>query len=537
MKLPQRGKNGKIDTLELGGKQRVLIVGANGAGKTRFSNALAALGGDKTYQLNALHALFDRHADTSTLSPALQRRLSPSLPQGGNMTELEILLAQLMQDEMINLIGYKLAIADGRKATLRPTGLDRVVTLWQEVFPGNRVLIDSGKILFSRGIDASTYSAVRLSDGERAVLYYASAVHYAPKGAFIFVEAPEIFLHPTLTSALWNRLEAWRNDCTFIYTTHDPEFASSRNGAPVVWVRSYDSSSETWEYDILPPDKGISQELYRTLIGARKPVLFIEGDSERSIDAKLYPLIFPDFTVRSLGSCNKVIEATRTFNDLAGLHKLDSYGIVDRDRRDAFEVAYLQRKHIMVPDVAEIENIMLLPDIVRTMAKAAGADPERVFGKVKKTIINLFKAELRQQALQHTRHKVKRTVEYRVDARFNDIGTLERHLEGMLDEINPRSIYDKFCQEFHKYVANDDYAAILRVFNQKSMLANSNVAPLCGFNNKDQYIAGVIDMARRSTPEAAAMRESIRRCLMQPPQQEKPSQQEKAPKQDRTPQR
>ena len=38
---------------------------------------------------------------------------------------------------------------------------------------------------------------LRLSDGEKAVLYYAAAVLYAPENAVIFVEAPEMFLHPS----------------------------------------------------------------------------------------------------------------------------------------------------------------------------------------------------------------------------------------------------------------------------------------------------------------------------------------------------
>ena len=33
-----------------------------------------------------------------------------------------------------------------------------------------------------------------------------------------------------------------------------------------------------------------------TLVGVRKPVLFIEGDARHSIDAKLYPLVFKDYT-------------------------------------------------------------------------------------------------------------------------------------------------------------------------------------------------------------------------------------------------
>ena len=136
-----------------------------------------------------------------------------------------------------------------------------------------------------------------------------------------------------------------------------------------------------------------------TLIGARKPVLFIEGDSERSIDAKLYPLIFPDYNVRSLGSCNKVIEATRTFNDLNTLHKVESCGIVDRDRRDDAEVAYLRRKKIMVPDVAEIENLLLIEDIISAMAESRHRSADRAVQKVRRAVINMFRGDLRQQAL------------------------------------------------------------------------------------------------------------------------------------------
>ncbi len=516
--LPDRRDGQAAQTLDLGAGRCFVIIGANGAGKTRFTTATAASLGEKAYRLSALDALYNRRSGTADITSTMRKRLSPQVLAQADRGEprptmLELLLAQLMHDEMVNLIGYKLAAADGRQATLRSTRLDKVIALWQDVFPGNRVLIDSGKILFSRGLDMAAYSPLRLSDGERAVLYYAGAVLYAPNGGVIFVDSPEIFLHPTLTNSLWNRLETLRSDCTFCYTTHDPEFASSRNGAPVVWVRDCDPTADKWDYDILPPDSGISQELYMTLIGTRKPVLFIEGDGRHSIDAKLYPLIFPDFTVRSLGSCNKVIESTRTFNDLTSFHKMDSFGIVDRDRRDDCEVAYLRRKKIMVPDVAEIENIFILEDVVRAMAAIAGKNPDKVFGKVRRTILALFKADIHQQALQHTRHKIKRAVEYRVDGRFSDIGTLEKHLAELPAELNPRRTYEDFCRDFHSYADSGDYNAVLRVFNQKSMLTGCNVAQMCGFKNKDSYIAGVIAALRRNAPQAAAIREAIKRTL------------------------
>ena len=517
--LPRRRDGKEAAALNLDEHHSVVIIGANGAGKTRFTSAVVASLGEKAFRLSALDALYNRRSINSDDSSSLCHHLSPQVlaraDKGeANATRLELLLSQLMHDEMLNLISYKMELAAGSAETkLKRTRLDRVIALWQDVFPGNRVLIDSGKILFSRGIDVDKYSALRLSDGERAVLYYAGALLYAPKNAIVFVDSPEIFLHPTLTSSLWNRLESMRSDCVFCYTTHDTEFASSRNGAPVVWVRDCNAASDAWDYDLLPAQTGISQELYMTLVGTRKPVLFIEGDSERSIDAKLYPLIFPDFTVRSLGSCNKVIEATRTFNDLSSFHKVDSFGIVDRDRRDETEVAYLRRKKVMVPEVAEIENMFLIEDVVRAMAQSNGQDPDSVFDQVKKTVLSLFRSELRQQALQHTRHRVKRLVEYRVDARFTDIGNLEEHLSSLLEEISPRRIYESLCREFHDYERRSDYAAVLRVFNQKSMLSSSNVAQLCGYKNKDRYIKGLITLLRRNGTAAETVRAAVRRTL------------------------
>lgn len=512
--LPRRDDKAESTVLPL--CRHFVIIGANGAGKTRFTDALAESLGRRAFRLSALEALYGRRSDApwslrGRLSPTVVSQIEKSNPSA---TMLDILLAQLMHDEMMNLIGYKLAIADGRDASLRSTRLDAVITLWQEVFPDSRVLIDSGKPLFTRGFDMSAYPALRLSDGERAVLYYAGAVLYAPKDGVVLVDTPEIFLHPTLRNSLWNRLELLRPDCVFAYTTHDPDFASSRSGAPVVWVRDYDAATESWNYDILPPDTGISPELYMTLVGSRKPVLFIEGDSEHSIDAKLYPLIFPDFTVQSLGSCNKVIEATRTFNDLASFHRMDSSGIVDRDRRDDTEVAYLRRKKIMVPEVAEIENMLLLEDVVRAMAESTGNNADRVFAKVRKTILSLFRADLRQQALMHTRHRMKRTLEYRVDAKCRDIAALEHHLAELLNELDPRRTYEEYCRRFHIIEESGDYGEVLKVYNQKSILTCSNVAQLCGFKSREHYIEGIMEVLRHSSPQADAIRRAVRACLM-----------------------
>lgn len=495
----------------------IVIVGANGAGKSRFSGNLASrLGDDRAFSLSALHGLYvrDREAVAQTsVGHLCAERLGPKAIDADRQNELELLLGLLMHDEMLNLLRYKLVRSEGGETELQRTRLDEVMELWQEVFPGNRILVESGGFLFSRDNSDDRYSSLRLSDGEQAVIYYIAGVLYAPEGAAIFINSPEMFLNPTIMQALWSRIEMLRPDCTFIYTTHDLEFTSSRSNAKVIWVRNFEPASVAWDYAVLGDTTDLTEDVCSAIIGARKPVLFIEGDGIHSIDSKLYPLVFKEFSVKSLGSCNKVIEATRSFNDLNSFHHLDSYGIVDRDRRDEHEVAYLRGKRVMVPEVAEIENILMLEDVIKAVAASRGRNAEKVFEKVRRAIVGQFEQALRQQALMHTRHRVKRTVEYRIDGRFTNINMLEEHIAGLHREIAPRKIYEDLCRTFRRYVDECDYASVLKVYNQKSMLASCNVAALCGLRNKDEYVAAIIDLLRHNTVYSQRITRAVKRCF------------------------
>lgn len=495
---------------------QIIVVGANGAGKTRFTNRLIAELGDRAYRLSALEALYGTPADTAP-SPALLERLyrkttaSSTLFASDTRLMFDKLLAVLVGEEIANLINYKLEVANRRGIKMKPTRLDRLIAAWQEIFPQNKVLIRNGQLWFSNDSDATPYAGMKLSDGEKVVLYYLGAVLYAPEDSYIFVDNPGIFLHPTVTASVWNRIEALRHDCRFVYTTHDLDFASSRSGSTVVWVRDYDALNDRWDYDILEGKSGIPDEVYLSIIGARKPVLFIEGDTDHSIDSKLYPLLFKDFTVRSLGSCNKVIESVRTFNDLNSFHHLDSYGIVDRDRRESQEVEYLRRKKIFVPEVAEIENLLMLEEVIRVVARYRRCNPDSVFSRTRKAVMTFFRQEYKRQALEHTRHRVKRTVEYRIDRRFADIGKLEEHMIDLVNEINPRGIYNELCHNFAAMLNSNDYNGVLRVFNQKRMITVSGLPHMLKLNNADEYLRTILHILRSEHDNAEVIRKAMLR--------------------------
>ncbi len=513
--LPPLTENREIPSLPPGGQ--LTIIGGSGAGKSKFMEKLTALTGDRAYCLSAVSAPFPEREESQRPGSIdmLYRQTAGNSPymRTDAVSELDKLIYMLFADEFEYLLSVKQERrAIGGPVTLQPTRLDRLASLWERVFPGNRIVRAKGTMMFETASGDDLITSGSLSQGEQTVLYYAAAVLYAMPEAVIFIDSPSLFLHPTVLNNLWNSIEELRPDCTFVYNSVDVQFVNSRTSNVCVWVKSYDAEHEAWDYEIVAPGD-FSEDIFVDLIGTRKPILFIEGDARNSIDARLYPLVFPDCTVKPLGSCDKVIESTRTFNDLRNMHHLESRGIVDRDRRTDYEVDYLRRKSVMVPEVAEVENLFLLEGVIKAMALRRGKNPEFVFTKVAKTVEEEFRRRFDEQALQHVRHRVKREVECRIDARFSCITAMETHLRGLITLLRPREQYNELRKQFQDILSRHDYAAILKVFNHKPMLVDCGVAHMLGYKNKDEYIYGVIAVLKENDHHSDLIRETIRYCF------------------------
>ena len=166
-----------------------------------------------------------------------------------------------------------------------------------------------------------------------------------------------------------------------------------------------------------------------------------------------------------------------------------------------------------MPEVAEIENILMLEGVIRAVAHYRHKNEDDVFNSASRAVIKNFDNEIKQQALQHTRHRVKHDVELRVDMKFRNISALEDHMIDLVNEINPRGIYELLCREFHVYVQKKDYAKVLKVYNQKLMLTQSGVAGLCGLKSREEYIKIVLKILKGNGREAKAIRKAIKECF------------------------
>ena len=301
--LPKRIDGQQPATLN--GRQQITVVGANGSGKTRFVNRMIADLGNRAFTISALKALYpikDGDMQAQSVTTFYQQALqSVQFVKPVAETEFEMLLFMLLNDEMNDMFTYKMnRIGAAADIPLPRTKIDAVVKLWKEVFPKNDVQRSGGKIKFTNRLGDNAFNPRQLSAGEKAVFFYIGATLYAPKGSVIFVDSPTLFLHRSITQSLWTTIEGHRPDCTFVYMTHDIEFPTSRTDNVTVWVRGCNIQAETWDYEIIRPHESLSDQLIIDLMGSRKPVLFVEGDSTHSLDFRLYSLIFPEYTVKPM---------------------------------------------------------------------------------------------------------------------------------------------------------------------------------------------------------------------------------------------
>ncbi len=475
--LPKNADTGQ--PLALPSAHSYTIIGGNGAGKSRFMELLITM----------------TEGNKSVLSP-----IGDSIPYTPARS-LTWLLEKLSEESNSDLFA-------------------KVREFWSLLFSGNQMVKDSNGIWFTNNVGPEPFDASRLSRGEKSALWFLVSVALADPETVLFIDSPTIFLHPSVSARLWNELEQWKTRSVFVYDTNDPVFAASRQHNIPIWIKSYTHNPEAWSYTIVN-EENLSDDFLLDILGSRRPVLFIEGDATHSIDARLYSAIFKEYDVRPVGSCNKVIEATRTFSSLNSMHRLESHGLVDRDRRTCSEVAYLRMKNIMVPEVAEVENIFLAEGVVRIMARLKNKNPDKVFRNLKAEILGEFRDNIEKQALQHTRHIMKRDVERKIDARFTCITALELHIKGLINKLKPREHYNTLLREFRTMLSTSDYAGILRVFNEKRVFRQSSLHGMLNYSGPDQYIEGVLRVLHSGRPEGEEMRQEILK-LFETPQEEAP---------------
>ena len=251
-----------------------------------------------------------------------------------------------------------------------------------------------------------------------------------------------------------------------MYLTHDLDFAASRKSATYVCLRDFDGKE--WDWFSVPEAKGIPEPILLSILGSRKPILFVEGE-HGSLDEHIYELAYPEWFVVPRGSCAKVIEAVRTFRSLAHLHRLDVKGIVDKDYRPLQKVKELRSQGIFVLGVANIENIFLAEDVLKEEACLLKIeDYDELIKKVKQFVIKEYRrrrddlviAAVRQKAVGHLLYPA---------LKGTDISALDTAYREHVSAFDAPHEYTLAFESSEKLLSKSDYAGILASFCGKGL--------------------------------------------------------------------
>jgi len=485
--------------VELRAGMSTIIVGANGSGKTRLAMQCEQQAGATALRISAQRMLaldpsINKIGEDIARSRLRYGSVDAERSYGSIQSAREILrwgqakpdfilndagaLVQVLFAEQANVgVAVNDAVEAGMPVVGQETLLRKLKVIFHRVLPTRRLNTTADNITVTAenqsGVDCSPYSITQMSDGEKAVFYMIGQVLVADVGSVLIMDEPEIHVHRSILGRLWDELEAARPDCAFLLITHDLEFAASRAGKKYV-VRSY-APSTGWIIEEVPEAEGFSEELVTLILGSRKPVLFVEGEQQGSLDIAFYRACYPGWTVIPRGGCESVIHSVATMRRNVAFTRITCAGLVDADGRDANDRAYLAGIGVSVLPVAEIENLLLLPSVSKVILEKndfSGAELVEKLAEIKAAVFAdaTLPKNVNEVVLGYCRRRIDQMLK-RIDfSAEKSVADLVASYDKQTDALDVVAVAGEIEKSISDAVANDDLPALLAIYDRKKPL-------------------------------------------------------------------
>lgn len=359
--------------------------------------------------------------------------------------------------------------------------MDVLNRIWSSVFPHRNISFDDGKVtaIFSTERKSSEYKGRDMSDGERVALYLICQSLCIPSNKIIIIDEPELHLHRSIMNRLWTAIEQERQDCLFMYITHDTQFAAAHTQSTKIWVKSYDG--EAWKYSFVE-EAALPNQLLLDIMGNRRKVLFVEGTND-SYDTLLYTHLFSEYYIVPCGSCRKVIEQTKAMRANAQLHDLECYGLIDCDYRSEREKTALKGKGVYTLSVSEVENLFIVEELLKVVNQLQGfTDNSRVDQAKKYIIEKRYKPEIEKQICAATIAEIKYQLSI-IDISGTDDTAIQNRLSAFFDNFNYLEMKQPFETLFMTAYNEFNYKKVISIYNRKSL--KNSIGSIFGLQEKD----------------------------------------------------
>lgn len=218
------------------------------------------------------------------------------------------------------------------------------------------------------------------------------------------------------------------------------------------------------------------------------------GTPQKSIDKRLYSAIFKDYNVIPVESCDRVITCTKACKNLGKLHYCEVKGIVDRDRRSDSEIKKLNSDNIFCPEVAEIENLFLLPEIIEVVAEKQDKSEsyDEILKSVQEMTFDFLQKKIDSQALLFVQQNVQNQINCLVGKKEHDLDDYKKNV-AEIQNVDIDGLHAKIKSDLQKIIDDRNFCKALKVINEKGLLPATNLSNNFGWT-KQYYVDYVIGL-------------------------------------------
>ena len=469
----------------------LIFVGANGGGKTRLAVHIERSNLENVHRISAHRSLALDPAAPKISGHLARKGLKYGYPGEDVVVghknvhrwknklathllhDFDFVIQGLFAEQSKIALNTHNAAHSGSNDTPQKTKFQILISAWQRLLPHRELIVMGDDVNVRSSGAADQYSASDMSDGERAIFYLIGQTLLADEYTLLIIDEPELHVHRSIMSKLWDELEAARPDCAFVFITHDLEFAASRLAEKFV-IRDY-APNDGWTIEAVPEDTGFDEEVATLILGSRKPILFVEG-ADTSLDIAIYRCCFPNTTVIARGSCQDVIHSVATMRKNASLTRVTCAGIIDADSRSDEEVDFLAQIGISVLPVSEIENLILIPSVSRAILIAENYGLDEVERRLT-TLKDLVFAQLEKQSdienvvLRHCRRQIDSVLKKLDLSATANVAEMQTAYDKRTTGLDVGQIAEGARSLIAKGINEKDLEGLLRIYDNKRLFA------------------------------------------------------------------
>lgn len=329
--------------------------------------------------------------------------------------------------------------------------------LTQAAMPKTGKIITGIEIMVNNGVNTA-----QLSEGEKKLILVKAVLEFlADEKTLILFDEPDAHLHEGRKAKLYNMILEYQNPQILI-ATHSPTFIDIADQEQIYLIKNNDQGNAY----IYTEDK---IEVVRHLTGSRlnafleQPILFCEGTST-SVEASLYPILFPNYKIVPSGGHEEVIRNTKAYNCVFGGTTHRAIGIIDWDYRTDAQLSAYRAENIYSLKVVEIENVLLDLFLLEAARDQFCAAPDSV-DKVQQKVFQDCSTYKEKQAKKYTANNMISKIKSELSPDGRSIEAFKSNVSRIcsIEEID--RLYSERLQCLELYVHNALFEELVSIYD------------------------------------------------------------------------